>query len=40
VHALDPRFRSIMINNARIKRIYTGWHWGEGPLWFGNMRCL
>lgn len=40
VRALDSRFRRYVIPNARIERLHTGTHWGEGPVWFGDMRAL
>lgn len=37
---IDPRFRSYIVANAQIERLYTGARWSEGPVWFGDMRCL
>ncbi|MEJ8855463.1 SMP-30/gluconolactonase/LRE family protein [Variovorax robiniae] len=40
VQALDPRFAKYMIFSAAIERIATGMRWAEGPVWFGDQRCL
>jgi gluconolactonase len=31
---LDPRFQSLVLGNAAIQRIATGFHFTEGPVWF------
>jgi gluconolactonase len=40
VVALDPRFKKYMLPLASVERLYTGTRWGEGPVWFGDTRCL
>lgn len=40
VQILDPRFAAIKINLAAVERLYTGCRWAEGPVWFGDQRCL
>ncbi|WP_213953410.1 SMP-30/gluconolactonase/LRE family protein [Variovorax sp. dw_954] len=40
VRVLDPRFSKYMIFSAAIERIATGMRWAEGPVWFGDHRCL
>src|SRR5438270_948320 len=38
---LDPRFEAIRPPmNAAVERLYTGCRWSEGPVWFGDLRCL
>jgi gluconolactonase len=37
---LDPRFAPYRLNNAAVERIATGFRWAEGPVWFGDLRCL
>ena len=37
---LDPRFRSLVLGNAGIERIATGFRFVEGPVWFGDGRFL
>lgn len=37
---LDPRFQKIVLGNARIQRIATGFDFTEGPVWFGDGRYL
>ncbi len=38
--ALDPRFRSYILFNTPIARLYTGTLWAEGPAWNGVGRYL
>ena len=40
VQVLDPRFERYRIGNAAVERIATGCRWAEGPVWFGDHRCL
>lgn len=40
VRALDPRFARYQLFNAGVERLATGTLWGEGPVWFGDTRCL
>ena len=40
VRVLDPRFERYRIGNAAVERIFTGCRWAEGPVWFGDHRCL
>lgn len=40
IEALDDRFRKYMIFSAAVERLYTGCHWSEGPVWFGDGRYL
>ncbi len=40
IRALDKRFRKYMVPNAAVERLYAGTRWSEGPVWFGDMRCL
>lgn len=40
VTALDPRFKKYQLPLASVERHYTGTRWGEGPVWFGDARCL
>jgi gluconolactonase len=41
VVTLDPRFEAIRPPfNAAVERLYTGCRWSEGPVWFGDLRCL
>ncbi len=37
---LDPRFRPMVIGQAAIERIATGFRFTEGPVWFGDGRYL
>ena len=40
VRVLDPRFERYRIDSAAVERLATGYRWAEGPVWFGDHRCL
>ena len=40
VEVIDARFRNHVLASAAIERIWTGARWAEGPVWFGDLRCL
>ncbi|MGZ4596606.1 MAG: SMP-30/gluconolactonase/LRE family protein [Actinomycetes bacterium] len=40
VRVLDPRFERYRIDSAAVERLATGYRWTEGPVWFGDHRCL
>src|SRR4051812_45708731 len=40
ITALDPRFRKYHLPLASVERLYTGCRWSEGPVYFGDLRCL
>ena len=40
VRVLDPRFDRCRLHNAAVEQIATGFRWAEGPVWFGDHRCL
>jgi gluconolactonase len=40
IRALDPRFERYRIDSAAVERLATGFRWTEGPVWFGDHRCL
>jgi gluconolactonase len=37
---LDPRFAPLVLGNAAIEVIAGGCRFTEGPVWFGDLRCL
>lgn len=37
---LDPRFNRLRLPLAKVERLATGMRWSEGPVWFGDHRCL
>ena len=37
---LDPSFAKYRLNNAGVERIATGMRYCEGPVWFGDQRCV
>ena len=40
VISLDARFDKYKLPLAAIERLATGFRWSEGPVWFGDARCL
>lgn len=40
VRVLDERFRDYVVALAKVERLATGCRWSEGPVWFGDQRCL
>jgi len=36
----DPRFDSLVLFNAELELLADGFRWLEGPVWFGDHRCL
>jgi gluconolactonase len=40
VKILDPSGASLRQGLAKLEQLATGFHFTEGPVWFGNHRCL
>jgi gluconolactonase len=40
IKTLAPSFNRYRLYNASIERLATGMRWCEGPVWFGDARCL
>ncbi|EHK65449.1 SMP-30/gluconolactonase/LRE family protein [Achromobacter arsenitoxydans] len=40
IEVLDSRFLQYRLSNAAIELLATGIRYGEGPVWFGDGRCL
>src|SRR5215472_3160018 len=40
IKILDPRFAPLVLGNAAVETIATGCRFTEGPVWFGDLRCL
>lgn len=40
LQSLDGRFDGYKLGNAAVERLWNGARWSEGPIWFGDMRCL
>jgi gluconolactonase len=40
VRIVDPSFARYRLNAAKVERLATGFRWCEGPVWFGDGRCL
>jgi gluconolactonase len=37
---IDPKFRSMVLPNARLEVLGQGYRWLEGPVWFADLDCL
>jgi gluconolactonase len=37
---LHPSFDRLRLASGTVERIAQGFHWAEGPVWLGDMRCL
>jgi gluconolactonase len=37
---IDRRFKSLIDPVAFLETVHTGNRWAEGPVWFGDLRCL
>ena len=40
IRILDRRFTALVLGNAAIERIAGACRFTEGPVWFGDLRCL
>lgn len=40
IHVLDESFSKYRLTTASIERLVTGFRWSEGPVWFGDQRCV
>lgn len=40
VKTLDPRFAPYKLGSAAVERLWTGARWAEGPVYFGDARCV
>ena len=40
VVAEDESFNRYRLPLAKVERLATGCRWAEGPVWFGDARCL
>ena len=40
IKILDARFAPLVLGNAAIETIASGCRFTEGPVWFGDLRCL
>jgi gluconolactonase len=40
IKILDPSFAKYRIGSAKVERLATGFRWAEGPVWFGDQRCV
>ncbi|MES2188334.1 MAG: SMP-30/gluconolactonase/LRE family protein [Pseudomonadota bacterium] len=37
---IDPAFRALVLPNAQLETLGTGFRWLEGPVWFADQGCL
>ena len=40
IRSLDPRFDKYRVMLTNVERLATGTLWGEGPVYFGDQRCV
>ena len=40
VVALQPEFLKYRVYSSSVEQLASGCHWAEGPVWFGDHRCL
>ena len=40
IQVLHPSFNKYRLPLAGVERLATGMRWCEGPVWFGDARCL
>ena len=40
VSVLDERFLALRLYSASVEQLASGMRWAEGPVWFGDGRCL
>src|SRR5215468_10619000 len=40
IKVIDPSFLKYRVFNAGVERLATGMRWSEGPVWFGDARCV
>jgi gluconolactonase len=40
IEIIEPRFESMRLGNAAVEQLWTGARWTEGPVWYGDLRCL
>jgi gluconolactonase len=40
ITSLDPRFDKYRVMLTHVERLASGTLWGEGPAWFGDLRCV
>ncbi|MDE2606921.1 MAG: SMP-30/gluconolactonase/LRE family protein [Burkholderiales bacterium] len=40
IEVLDERFLKLRLFSASVEQLFTGLRWAEGPVWFGDGRCL
>ncbi len=40
VELLDPAFAALRLYGGTVEQLVTGLRWAEGPVWFGDLRCL
>ena len=40
IKIIDESFAKYRLSLAKVERLATGMRWSEGPVWFGDARCL
>jgi gluconolactonase len=40
IKLIEPSFAKYRVFNASVERLFAGARWSEGPVWFGDTRCV
>lgn len=40
IEVLDERFLAVRLLSGTVEQLASGFYWAEGPVWFGDGRCL
>jgi len=40
IEVLEDRFLALRVFSSSVEQLFTGMHWAEGPVWFGDGRFL
>lgn len=40
IEVLDERFLALRLLSGTVEQLASGFYWAEGPVWFGDGRCL
>ncbi|MCL4746195.1 MAG: SMP-30/gluconolactonase/LRE family protein [Burkholderiaceae bacterium] len=40
IHVIDPSFEALRLPLAKVEQLASGCRWAEGPVWWGDARCL
>ena len=40
IEVVDPRFKSLVLFNEQLEKLFDGCRWLEGPVWLGDQQRL